>query len=386
MKKIFQKILSIVTAFTMLLCASSSSIQIFTNEIETHAANTKIIYGDVNGDKKVNVFDLSLIKKEILNPGTSIDLIAADVNGDGIIDSKDAREVQQFLLCRNYSFSATIRNDLESIDCTIVTKDQPIETSLTAEMAEKTKELGSAVAVYNYLYNNMQSQFYYGSRKGAIGTFEQGGGNDTDLSSLLIAMLRYLGYEANYVTTVAGFTESELLSWTNTDSIDVAIAIYAAQGRSHDIYTSGNTKYYCCDYKYVQLIDNGKTYYLDVCFKNYENQKTVYDAIDSSYSISSNAKTILDNTDIDLLSKEIFKSQSAVSKLENNSYALNSRKVMQKSIKSLPTGNPHSYDGELTISENLSDGESDLVLIGFDDNSLKMYRATQLYSKNITMS
>ena len=59
-------------------------------------------------------------------------------------------------------------------------------------MAAKADELGNAVAVYNYLYNNMRSEFYYGSRKGAIGAYEQGGGNDTDLSSLLIAMLRYL--------------------------------------------------------------------------------------------------------------------------------------------------------------------------------------------------
>lgn len=60
-------------------------------------------------------------------------------------------------------------------------------------MADKANELGDVVSVYNYLYNNMRSEFYFGSRKGAIGTYEQGGGNDIDLSSLLIAMLRYLG-------------------------------------------------------------------------------------------------------------------------------------------------------------------------------------------------
>ena len=203
MNKLFSKIVSAVTAAAMTLFASSGSLQTFVNEIDAHAAETDVILGDVDGDVKVNAFDLCLMKRELLKPGTtSINMEAADVNADGVVDIKDVIEVQQFLLVERDNFTGSTRKNIEPPNTSIVTTNQPVETSLTAQMADKTKELGNAVNVYNYLYNNMRSEFYYGSRKGAIGTFEQGGGNDADLSSLLIAMLRYLGYDANYVRLI----------------------------------------------------------------------------------------------------------------------------------------------------------------------------------------
>ena len=191
MNKIFYKIVSGITAIVVSLFVTSNSLQAIGNEIK--AIENSIIYGDVNNDKRVDVFDLCLIKQEITNQAISINRTAADVTGDGVIDMQDAIEVQQFLLAQRDSFSVVLRNKIFSVDTSIVSTDQPVETSVTAEMAAKADELGNAVAVYNYLYNNMRSEFYYGSRKGAIGAYEQGGGNDTDLSSLLIAMLRYLG-------------------------------------------------------------------------------------------------------------------------------------------------------------------------------------------------
>ena len=98
-------------------------------------------------------------------------------------------------------------------DCDYVNKYQPspvvrvipeqtaeTEVKLTAEMIDMIEQLASPTAVYEYLYNNVNCEFYTGSRKGAIGTFEQNGGNDVDCASLLIACLRYMGYEAEYVT------------------------------------------------------------------------------------------------------------------------------------------------------------------------------------------
>ena len=41
---------------------------------------------------------------------------------------------------------------------------------------------------------------YSGLRKGAEETYHQGGGNDIDTASLLIAMLRYRKYPARYVS------------------------------------------------------------------------------------------------------------------------------------------------------------------------------------------
>ncbi len=98
MNKLLSKIVSAVTATAMTLFVSSGSLQTFVNEIDAHAAETDVILGDVDGDEKVNVFDLCLMKRELLNPGTtSINMVAADVNADGVVDVKDVIEVQQFL-------------------------------------------------------------------------------------------------------------------------------------------------------------------------------------------------------------------------------------------------------------------------------------------------
>lgn len=278
-----------------------------------------------------------------------------------------------------------ITKDIKNRDTAIVTLNEPIETSLTAEMAEKAKELGSIQSVYNYLYNNMHSEFYYGSRKGAIGAFEQGGGNDTDLSSLLIAMLRYLGYDADYVTSKVGFTENQLLKLTNTDSIDIAKSIMS-NCRKCTVKNINNKTHYLYDYKYVQVIDSEKTYYLDVYFKEYINQLTMYDDIDSTYSLTeNNANSIINNFDLTLLNGEVEKCSDSINKLVNNKYTLYFDKIVSKNITKLSAELPY-YSTNSVVSESLTDEESDIISIGFNATKQKTLRAADIYKKNITIS
>lgn len=103
-------------------------MQTFVNEIDAHVAETDVILGDV--DEKVNVFDLCLVKREIINPGTtSIDLAAADVNIDGVVDVKDAIEIQDFLLCRTKGFTGSVKKTFSEIDRTIVQKMSMVKRS-----------------------------------------------------------------------------------------------------------------------------------------------------------------------------------------------------------------------------------------------------------------
>ena len=252
-------------------------------------------------------------------------------------------------------------------------------------MEDKANELGTAVNVYNYLYNNMRSEFYYGSRKGAIGTFEQGGGNDADLSSLLIAMLRYLGYDANYVTDIVGFSAEQLMKWTNTNSLDAALAIYSCQGRQNTTYEYEGVTYYFCDYTYVQVVDAGKTYYLDVCFKEYETQKNSIKTLDAGAS-ASDVERILQKTDLnylDSISDSTY--NNAMTNLDGQSYAFSSKKIVQKNITKLLTTSPHLFNVEPTVTEKLDDSRCDIIEIGFNNSNKKTYRASELYKKSVTV-
>ena len=332
------------------------------------------------------VFDLCLMKQELVNPGTtSIDKTAADVNADGVVDVKDVIEIQQFLLVERDSFTGTTRKSINPPDTSIVTINQPTEISMTAQMADKAAKLGNAVNVYNYVYNNMRSEFYYGSRKGAIGTFEQGGGNDADLSSLLVAMLRYLGYDADYVNDIVGFSAEQLMKWTNTDSIEAATSIYACQGRENTTYEYEGVTYYFCDYTYVQVVDSGITYYLDVCFKEYESQKDSIQSLSSGAS-KSDIERILQNTDLnylDSISDTAY--NDALIELEGKNYALSSKKVVQKNVSKLSTAKPHLFNIEPTVSKTLDKSKCDTIEIGFNDSNKKTYNTAELYKKSVTV-
>ena len=383
-KQKLNKVVSLLIAMVMCWITSSITIKDIMDEITAYATSDYIV-GDVNNDSRIDSFDVVLLRKAIVNSDSSLKIESADLNGDNIIDARDLRELEQFVLGNRNNFSISAIKDIKNRDIDIVTSDEPIETSLTAEMAEKAKELGSVQSVYNYLYNNMRSEFYYGSRKGAIGAFEQGGGNDTDLSSLLIAMLRYLGYDVDYVTSEVGFTEEQLLKLTNTDSIDIAKSIMS-NCRKCTIKTINNKKYYLYNYKYVQVIDSGKTYYLDVYFKEYINQSTMYDDIDSAYTLTeSNIDSIIDNFDLTLLNNEMEKCSGSVDKLVNNKYALRSDKIVSKNITKLSAELPY-YSTNSVVSESLTDDESDTISIGFNASKQEILRVADIYKKNITIS
>ena len=381
MKKILKKASSLIIAMVMFWVTSSVTVKDVVDEITANAVSNCI--GDINNDGYINSFDVVLLRKLIINSDLSLNKESADINGDNIIDTRDLRELQQFVLGERSSFSTEVIKNISDINTYIVTLNEPIETSLTGEMAEKADELGSVQSVYNYLYNNMRSEFYYGSRKGAIGAFEQGGGNDTDLSSLLIAMLRYLGYDADYVTAEVGFTEEQLLKLTNTSSIDIAKSIMS-NCRKCTIKNINSKTYYLYNYKYVQVINSGKEYYLDIFFKEYINQSTMYDNID--YKLAENdADSIINNFDLSLLNSEIEKCSGSIDKLVNNKYALRSDKIVSKNITKLSTELPY-YSTNPVVSESLTDDESDIISIRFSANKQKILRVADIYKKNITIS
>ena len=377
----FKKILSTLTAVAVTIFVSSGSLQTVVNEIRANAA--EIVYGDADNSGSVDSFDLALIRKEAVATGsTKCNMAAADVNGDGIIDNSDVREVQQYLLGKRNSFSVIERNLVPVPKTTIVSKNQPIETSMTQEMADKADELKDAVSIYNFVYNNIRSEFYNGSRKGAIGTFEQGSGNDIDISSLLIAMLRYRGYNAKYVESYAVFNEEQLLKWTRTENIEAAEKIYASQNRIHEKYDENGLKLYICDYYYVQVINNGKTYYLDACFKEYEKQKTVYDQLDSSYKFT-DAESIIKNNDISLFETDMNAAAESAGKIADINSSLYTHKIVPETFSSLSEDDPYLYD---YAYDEIPNDKKEWVTIGFNNSCKVPYTSAELYRKNVIVT
>ncbi len=258
MNHIRLKMIAALTAGVMTASAMSYGMQIMALENRVHAAETGLSLGDVDDDGSVTATDAQIVlgaAAEIIAGNasglTAEQYAASDVDYTQTVTPMDAQYILNYFLQESvlgeavswYALTGVqppadpaqmhlspdeIEEMINSRDYSVVTPHEAIETSLTGEMAKVFGNM-SAPEAYTYLYNRIGTEFYFGSRKGAIGTFEQSGGNDIDQASLLIAVLRYLGYEADYDSAIVELTAEQMTDITATDSAEVAYQIFREQ-------------------------------------------------------------------------------------------------------------------------------------------------------------
>ncbi|XXF75460.1 transglutaminase domain-containing protein [Myxococcaceae bacterium GXIMD 01537] len=108
------------------------------------------------------------------------------------------------------------------------TQDREVE--LSAEVSAKAQELGTARAAYEFVRNQTRLEWYHGALKGSTQTLRDLRGNDADLSTLLVALLRAQGTPARYVRGTVEVSLAQLaaamalLSSAEADAFDAALA------------------------------------------------------------------------------------------------------------------------------------------------------------------
>lgn len=108
--------------------------------------------------------------------------------------------------------------------------EQTNDTVINDDVRSEFSELESVLEVYQYIKNNYTMEFYFGSRKGAVGTSAEKAGNDYDIASLLIGILRDRNIPARYAKGEIEITAEQAMEWTATDDINVAMRVIAALG------------------------------------------------------------------------------------------------------------------------------------------------------------
>lgn len=258
----------------------------------------------------------------------------------------------------------------------IIPSEEKTDTLMSEEMAELADKLGTPLAVYEYLYNNLNTEYYIGARKGAIGAYEQFGGNDVDSSSVLIAMLRYLGYKAEYITGQISMTEKQVISYTGADNIETALKILMSQGRS--VSRSADTYY--MTRTWVRTAVGEKVYDLDVNFKKYEQTRSIADDIsDQNFEELYDVNNITDFADVSII----------LNKYENveSEICVSRRKLIQKKITELPLKLPYicvKIDGEDHDIEKSKYVSSDYMEISFNDSPRRI-RAVDLNLSSLSI-
>ena len=75
-----------------------------------------------------------------------------------------------------------------------------IDAPLSDEILAQAKALDNDyIRIFEFVNNNIKTQWYAGSMKGAVGTLRQRAGNDIDQANLLIALFRASGLASRYV-------------------------------------------------------------------------------------------------------------------------------------------------------------------------------------------
>lgn len=273
------------------------------------------------------------------------------------------------------------------------------DTALNDRITAKAEELGTPLAVYNYLKNNIGYEYYHGSRKGAAGTLDAMGGNDLDQASLLIAMLRHLGYPAEYVRGDILLTEEQALSLTGADTFRHAADVLAAAGTPVTRLTRGEEIVYIrmehvWVRAYIPYTDyrgagnaGGESLWidLDTSIKAYESVENIYDTLDEQ-GFSEAVETVTKGGDTaqieDLLNQweEKLKSEDL-----SETYA-RKRVIKNEEVSYLPLSLQYTVEKESKTFAQVEASDKDRVSFEVNGDVLTGFSASDLQGKNILLS
>jgi RHS repeat-associated protein len=105
------------------------------------------------------------------------------------------------------------------------------ETRLTPEMrAAIAAAGGDPLRLYNLVHDQFSAEPYYGAKKGSVGAWAERAGNDADLSSLLVALLRGAGIPARFEYGNVELTPEQAMAWASVTDPRLAASVLASTG------------------------------------------------------------------------------------------------------------------------------------------------------------
>lgn len=385
----------------------------YKNNVISGYTQLEELLNDVNIDNYEEVMAnvSALINSEKPYVSLADDLPFNDVSEDNITYSAYNPESVTDYQIDDSSYS---NNDLQQTNDTIINDD------VRAEFAD----LESVLEVYQYIKNNYMMEFYFGSRKGAVGAFVEKAGNDYDIASLLIGVLRDRNIPARYAKGEIELTAKQAMEWTATDDINVAIRSIAALGISTTgMISNGETVAVRLEHTWVEAYvpytdyrgtgnRSGERLWipLDASFK-----KTVYNEgvkvndIQEYLNKPENKITSsseLYGVNIGGLANEVSDDNSALFKymLENGygectqSEAFGGASIVTEDLGYLPLSLPYSNASQVESFGDIPESETDSVNFSLYGNSARgtdfsssdamtyKYLAPDVYGKRIVLS
>jgi len=128
--------------------------------------------------------------------------------------------------------------------------------------------------IYEFVHNKIDYVPYYGFMKGASRTLVDRAGNDADIASLLVALLRASGYSAGYkygyqILPTMGTNIYTAAKWFDVE--DVASAVYRTMG-NNSIPGTNDATWTTLDRVWVETTVSGTVHQLDAAMKPRERK------------------------------------------------------------------------------------------------------------------
>ncbi len=165
------------------------------------------------------------------------------------------------------------------------------ETEGYVDYLAKAEELGTPLAVYNYLKNHVNYEYYEGKRKGSAAVYDSLGGNDVDQAILLSDMLEHLGYDTRYVRGRIRLYPEQLTALTGEGEVRDAASVLGLSGAVTVVSDASGTGLWVeMDHAWVEAYlpygdyrgngrGEGESLWipLDTGIKRYQPNETIYD-------------------------------------------------------------------------------------------------------------
>jgi RHS repeat-associated protein len=98
-------------------------------------------------------------------------------------------------------------------------------------IAAQAAALGNdPIRIHGFVRDQIETELYHGSKKGALGTLRERAGNDGDQASLLVALLRAAGVAARYEIGTVSLSEAQAAEYTGAQNLTAAAALLSTAG------------------------------------------------------------------------------------------------------------------------------------------------------------
>lgn len=129
--------------------------------------------------------------------------------------------------------------------------------------------------VYEYVRNRIDTEFIFGSHKGALGTLIDSSGTAFDQAQLMVEVLRESGLNADYRFGTITLTPAQFTAWTGLSQARAACEFLALGGIPATVAGgcagSGPTGNITLSHIWVAVSHQGQTWLYDPAYKPYEH-------------------------------------------------------------------------------------------------------------------